>query len=71
MEQKQRDMGFIKGAIFGAAAYAAVQYLTKKDLLTGRSKLEELLDDAPAYIDKAKSYLKEAGQELVEPDVRI
>ncbi|RYD99028.1 MAG: YtxH domain-containing protein [Sphingobacteriales bacterium] len=64
-------MGFIKGAIFGAAAYAAVQYLTKKDLLTGRSKIEDLVDEAPVYIDKAKSYLKEAEQEFVEPEVRI
>ncbi|RZK41806.1 MAG: YtxH domain-containing protein [Pedobacter sp.] len=64
-------MGFLKGAIFGAAAYAAVQYLTKKDLLTGRSKMDELVDNVPEYIDTAKAYVKEAEIEFVEPEVRI
>lgn len=64
-------MGFFKGAIFGAAAYAAVQYLTKKDLLTGRSKLDELIERTPEYIDNVKSYVREAEQEFVDTEVRI
>jgi hypothetical protein len=64
-------MGILKGAIFGAAAYAAVQYLTKKDLLTGRSRLDELIEKTPTYIDNVKSYVREAEQEFVEPEVRI
>lgn len=43
-------MGFIKGALFGIAVYAAVQHITKKDILTGRSLLDDLMDRAPACI---------------------
>jgi hypothetical protein len=64
-------MGFLKGAIFGAAAYAAVQYLTKRDLLTGRSRLDVLIDKTPVYIDNVKNYVREAELEFVEPEVRI
>lgn len=52
-------MGFIKSALFGAAVYAAVQYITKKDVLTGRSILDDLMERAPEYLDKAKIYAKE------------
>ena len=52
-------MGFIKGALFGVAVYAAVKHITKKDILTGRSILDNLVEKAPEYIDKAKIYAKE------------
>jgi hypothetical protein len=64
-------MGFFKGLVVGAIAYGAVQYLSKRDLLTGRSKMEELIDKAPGYIDDVKNYVKDVEQEFVEPEVRI
>ena len=57
-------MGFIKSALIGAAVYAGVQYITKKDILTGRSILDDLLEKAPEYIDKAKIYAKEVEIQL-------
>ncbi len=57
-------MGFIKSALIGAAVYAAVQYITKKDILTGRSILDELLEKAPEFVDKAKIYAKEVEVRL-------
>ena len=64
-------MGFLKGLIVGAVAYGAVQYLSKKDLLTGRSKMEELIDKAPEYIDEVKSYVKDVEKEFIETEVRV
>lgn len=64
-------MGFLKGAIFGAAAYAAVQYLSKRDLLTGRSKMEELIDRAPDYLQEVKNCVEQVKEEFTEPQVRI
>lgn len=64
-------MGFFKGVVVGAVAYAAVQYLTKRDILTGRSKFDELVENAPAYIDNVKDKFRQAEQEFVEPEVRI
>lgn len=60
-------MGFIKGALFGIAVYAAVQHITKKDLLTGRSLLDDLMDKAPEYIDTVKSYTLQVKEEFSEP----
>jgi hypothetical protein len=64
-------MGFLKGLIVGVAAYGMVQYLSKKDLLTGRSKMDELIDKAPEYIENATNYLKDVEQEFTEPEVRV
>lgn len=64
-------MGFLKGLIVGAVAYGAVQYLSKKDLLTGRSKMQELIDKAPEYLDEVKNYVKDMEQEFVEAEVRV
>jgi len=52
-------MGFLKTAIIGAAVYAGVKYITKKDDLTGRSVLDDLMDKAPEWADKAKNYAKD------------
>ena len=60
-------MGFIKGALFGVAVYAAVQHITKRDILTGRSILDDLVDRAPDFIDKAKIYAKEVEINLKSP----
>ena len=62
-------MGFIKGALFGIAVYAAVQHITKKDVLTGRSMLDELMDKTPEYINKVKTYTHQVQDELSEPQV--
>lgn len=47
-------MGFIKNAIVGVAIYEAIKYLTKKDEF-GRTKIDELKEKAPEWVDKAKA----------------
>lgn len=63
-------MGFIRGALFGMAVYAAVQHITKKDVITGRSLLDELIDRAPEYIDQVKSLTAQV-RELAEPEQSV
>ncbi len=60
-------MGFIKGALFGIAVYAAVQHITKKDILTGRSILDDLTDKVPEYVDTVKGYAQQVKEEFSEP----
>jgi len=64
-------MGFIKGALFGIAAYAAVQHITKKDVLTGRSLLDELMEKAPDYIEQVKDLASSVKEEFTESEVRV
>ena len=52
-------MGILKTAIIGAAVYAGVKYITKKDPITGQSIVDELMDKAPQWADKAKSYTED------------
>lgn len=47
-------MGFFKNAIIGVAIYQAWKYLTKKDEM-GRTKIDEIKEKAPEWIEKAKS----------------
>lgn len=47
-------MGLFKTALIGAAVYGAVKYLTKKDAL-GISKLDEIKEKAPEWLEKAKA----------------
>ncbi|MGA9650937.1 hypothetical protein, partial [Pedobacter sp.] len=47
------DMGFIKNAIVGIALYEGINYLTKKNAL-GISKLDQIKEQAPEWLDKAK-----------------
>ncbi len=47
-------MGFLKNAVIGVAIYQAWRYLTKKDLM-GRSKIDEIKEKAPEWMEKAKS----------------
>ena len=47
-------MGFIKNAIVGIAIFEAVKYLTKKDAF-GNSKLDEIKEQAPEWLEKAKT----------------
>jgi hypothetical protein len=65
-------MGFIKGALFGAVAYAAVQHITKKDVLTGRSILDDILEKAPEFVDKTRNLAQEVGiiaESPIEPPI--
>ncbi|MGM9476126.1 YtxH domain-containing protein [Pedobacter sp. GSP4] len=52
-------MGILKTAIIGAAVYAGVKYITKKDPITGQSIVDELMDKAPEWVDKAKGYTQD------------
>ncbi|CAH0155905.1 hypothetical protein SRABI27_03453 [Pedobacter sp. Bi27] len=55
----RKNMGILKTAIIGAAVYAGVKYITKKDPITGQSIVDELLDKAPGWVDKAKGYTED------------
>lgn len=46
-------MGLFKTVLIGAAVYGAVKYLTKKDMY-GRTKMDDLKDKAPEWMDKAR-----------------
>jgi hypothetical protein len=52
-------MGFIKSALIGAAVYAAIKHITKKDALTGRSIVDDLMEKAPEWIDQVKGTTQE------------
>ncbi len=55
-------MGLLKTALIGAAVYGAVKYLTKKDNL-GLSKLDEIKEQLPEWLEKAKSNFNELQTE--------
>lgn len=61
-------MGFFKGVLFGIAACATVQYLTKKDELTGRSIVDDLMERAPAALDQVKVYTTQIKEEFLAPE---
>ncbi|MEJ5995723.1 YtxH domain-containing protein [Pedobacter sp. Du54] len=63
-------MGFIKGALFGVAVYAAVQHITKKDIVTGRSLLDDFLEKAPEFVNDAKTFANDVGI-LSNPSVTV
>lgn len=52
-------MGILKTAIIGAAVYAGVKYITKKDPITGQSIVDELFEKAPGWVEKAKGYTED------------
>lgn len=51
-------MGLFKTALIGAAVYGAVKYLTKTNAL-GVSKLDEIKEQAPEWLEKAKTTVSE------------
>ena len=55
-------MGLLRTALIGAAVYSAVKYLTKKDAL-GRSKFDEIKEQAPEWLERAKTGLNELKTE--------
>lgn len=48
-------MGLLKSLIIGAAVYGAVKYATKKGV-NGKSLVDELKEQAPEWLDKAKEF---------------
>lgn len=61
-------MGFIKNALIGIALYEAVKYLTRQDEF-GKTKFDELKEQAPEWIDKAKAFKEEIQQGLLPEDL--
>lgn len=57
-------MGFIRGMLFGILVCEAVRQITKKNVFTGKSQLDEFTEAAPLYIDKAKSIIGEVKSEI-------
>lgn len=57
-EKNTSTMGLFKTALIGAAVYGAVKYLTKKDAL-GYSKMDEIKEKAPEWLEKAKAVTAE------------
>jgi len=55
-------MGLLKTALIGAAVYGAVKYLTKKDEL-GRSKMDDIKEQAPEWLEKAKATVNDLKAE--------
>lgn len=57
-------MGLLKTALIGAVVYGAVKYLTQKDNL-GRSKLDDLKEQAPEWLERAKSAINDFGESYI------
>lgn len=63
-------MGILRTALIGAAIYGAVKYLTKKDELTGKSVVDDIKEQAPEWLEKAKGYGDEISRKFQHPDGR-
>nr|WP_199156769.1 YtxH domain-containing protein [Pedobacter sp. ASV2] len=57
-------MGFLKTALIGAAIYAGVKYITKKDVVTGKSIMDDLMEKAPEWMENAKGYKDEISSRV-------
>jgi hypothetical protein len=57
-------MGLLKTALIGAVVYGAVKYLTQKDNL-GRSKFDDIKEQAPEWLEKAKSAINDLGESYI------
>lgn len=57
-------MGFIKHALIGIAVYETIKYLRRKDEF-GRTKLEEIKDQATEWVDKAKAVAADTENDLL------
>jgi hypothetical protein len=58
-------MRILKFMAIGAAVGYGIYYLTKEKE-NGKSRLEELLEDAPEYIDRAKKYVEYTIDQVAE-----
>lgn len=54
-------MGFIKHALIGIAIYEAAKYLTRQDEF-GRTKIDQIKEQAPEWLDKAKAIKEDIQQ---------
>lgn len=54
-------MGFIKHALIGIALYEGIKYLTRQDEF-GRTKIDEIKEKAPEWLDKAKAIKEDIQQ---------
>jgi len=62
-------MGLLKTLLIGAAVYGAVKYVTKKDV-NGKSLVDELKEQAPEWLDKAKEFgngIKQQYRQSTDP----
>ena len=57
-------MGLLKTALIGAAVYAGIKYITKKDEITGKSVIDDLKEKAPEWKEKAKEYQRDFESKL-------
>ncbi|WP_316822696.1 YtxH domain-containing protein [Pedobacter gandavensis] len=55
-------MGLLKSLLIGAAVYGAVKYATKKGA-NGKSLVDELTEQAPEWLDKAKEFGNDLKQQ--------
>ena len=58
-------MRIIKYMAIGATVGYGIYYLTRKKE-NGKSLLEELLEDAPDYVDRAKKYMEYTLDQVAE-----
>jgi hypothetical protein len=58
-------MRIIKFMAVGAAVGYGIYYLLKEKE-NGKSRLEELLEDAPEYVDRAKKYVEYTIDQVAE-----
>ena len=58
-------MRIIKFMALGAAVGYGIYYLTKEKE-NGKSLLDELLEDAPDYVDRAKKYMEYTFDQVSE-----
>ena len=49
-------MGFIKTLAIGAAAAYGINYITKKRPTDGKSIIDDLTENGPEWMDRAKKY---------------
>ncbi|MDN3587081.1 YtxH domain-containing protein [Pedobacter aquatilis] len=57
-------MSLLKYVILGAAAVYGYNYATKKRVVDGKSIIDDLKDQAPDYIERAKRFGDKVKQDL-------
>ncbi|WP_421946179.1 YtxH domain-containing protein [Pedobacter sp.] len=57
-------MSLLKYVILGAAAVYGYNYATKKRVVDGKSIIDDLKEQAPDYIEKAKKFGEKVKQDL-------
>lgn len=58
-------MGLLKFIVVGAAVGYGINYITKKGE-DGRSILDDLTENAPEWMDKAKQYAEDAVESVIK-----